>query len=338
MRSLFNFFKKQYSIYYFLLLVFHSFHASAIEVAFVVTDSYAWVLSASISSIILNAHAKDSVNMHIFSYDLSEDNKRKLSRISSGTNHTINFYNLDVRSIEGFNSEKYNVIVYAKALIPSILDKLNKILILDADTIVTCSLRELWESEIGDNLAGVVQAQYLQYPKALKYSKHHNPKEHFNSGVMLINSAKYRKEEMLQQFIEESKRITHIGDEDIFINIFSGKVKMLPLKWNVTQHAFVKYSEISGYSIYSYREHILAKQNPNIIHFTDKSYLEYSHYYAFEFKHYLNRTPFKKQLDFIEKRSLPLRTSDLVLKISLIKFIALKICALYYSFLEAFGS
>lgn len=337
MHFLFNLFSKRYSVYS-LLLCLQMFFAFPIEVAFVVTDSYAWVLSASISSIVLNAKTSDTVNMHVFSYDLSEDNKRKLSKISSGTNHTINFYNLNVRSIEGFNSEKYNVIVYAKALIPSILDKLNKILILDADTIVTCSLRELWESEIGDNLAGVVQAQYLQYPKALKYSKHHNPKEHFNSGVMLINSAKYRKEEMLQKFIEESKRIEHVGDEDIFINIFSGKVKMLPLKWNVTQHAFVKYSEISGYSIYSYKEHILAKKKPNIIHFTDKSYLEYSHPYAFEFKHYLNKTPFKTQLDFIEKRSLPLRTSDLVLKISLIKFIALKICALYYSFLEAFGS
>lgn len=320
-----------------IILFLFSSKLLAIDVAFVTNNSHTWLLSTAICSILLNADEKDELHFHIFNTGLSKNNLNALNSLKKLRNFDIRYYKINFSEINGYNDEFYHKIVYAKSIIPNTLKNLDKILILDSDIIVMCSLASLWKIDLGDNFAAGAQGQYISYKGALRYSTNKNPSLHINSGVILINAKKYREENMLEKFKQESKRIQHIGDEDIFVNIFDSKIKLINLKWNMTPDSFADFDRIRRLCAYSKKEVYDARKNPAILHFSNKSYLEYDTPYIYEFYHYLNKTPFRKNLDKLNDISRPIRESEFVVKMSILKFVWLKLRTLYYTFLALIG-
>ena len=102
----------------------------------------------------------------------------------------------------------------------------NKVLYLDVDTIVTGDISELWYTNIYDNYIAAV-------PECGEY---------YNSGVMLMNleyMRKHNSSEALCSFLES--RIYTFPDQEAINNVFAGKIRKLPPKfnaWNLTKDPY----------------------------------------------------------------------------------------------------
>jgi len=137
--------------------------------------------------------------------------------------------------------------LFAPAILPC-----DKVIYLDADTLVLDDIKKLWEFK-PEYIAGVQDPLY-------RYQARKNNLKHLyiNSGVMVMNLKNLRK----LNYIERIKNTQNGGynlsllDQDIINIAFGDKIEHLPLEWNV-------YSKIYPETTY---DMIKARENPSIIH------------------------------------------------------------------------
>lgn len=314
-----------------IISLFIIFNVKAINIAFVCTNDYAWQVATAIASILLNAKQSDELNFYILNNDFVDLTKEKILKLKQIRKCKIIFKEINLTLFKESKCRRYNKIVLAKSLVCDKLKDLDKILLLDTDIIVMKSLSELWNQELGDAFAAVVQGQYLIETGAIDYSNH--VKTHFNSGVMLLNAKKFREGKLLEKFILKSKKPNN-GDEDIFITIFNGNVILVDLQWNVTdimyEYSYEHFQKFSSYSEESFNN---AVKNPAIIHFNNKSYLNLLNINYKYILYYLGKTEFT---DIIYKNRNVMKLlleEEIIDSMSILNFIYRKIRSIYKSIL-----
>ena len=103
----------------------------------------------------------------------------------------------------------------------------DRILSLDADTIITQDISELWEIDLTDYyLAGVPETKLTE--------QYHRP--YINAGMMLFNLAKIREDHLDDQMIDDLNHRWHQWVEQDCINLnCEGFVKVLGSEYNASQ-------------------------------------------------------------------------------------------------------
>ena len=113
-----------------------------------------------------------------------------------------------------------------KVLYPEIL-KLNKVIHLDADTIVCDSLEELWKTDIkGKWIAAVPEYRGVYRPFGEMY---------YNAGVMLMNLQQMRTDNIVPWMVEYLNTVPQpFADQDAFNKpgIEQDKIVPLDIRWN----------------------------------------------------------------------------------------------------------
>ena len=169
--------------------------------------------------------------------------------------------------------------------IPWLLDKYDKCIYLDGDTIVCDDLQTLYSIDLGDNdLAGVPAFRF--YKKEPEHRERLGLTEgqtfqYINSGVLLMNLKKLKEEKKEEQFIQLLGRHYACDDQDILNVACYGKIQLIPYRYNLmTKYArwalkdfppgVIPYEVISG------------RMNPAIIHYADKvkPWIDYSCHYS----------------------------------------------------------
>ena len=234
-----------------------------INICFSINDEYTQHCGCAIKSIIDNCSREFYIDFYLLVKELSSKNKESLQKIANTKNSSIKFIlvkkedfeNLPIKTYSHFSMENY-----FRIKIPSILDSLDKVLYLDSDLIVLKDISKLWQTDI-DNyyLAGCEDliskseksrlAEYLELIEEYKY---------YNSGVLLINSKKWRDENVearLYKYAEKYSDLIYIVDQDVLNGVINKDILYLDKSWNM-QINFddIKYQE-SDY------------KNANIIHF-----------------------------------------------------------------------
>lgn len=211
-----------------------------INVLFNIDDNYTRQLEAVVRSI--KAHTKSDVTFYIIGVKKVDFEATCLEKpdISIITHPNI------MRHIT--NTATYRL--FAPFILPC-----DKVIYLDADTIVLDDIKKLWEFE-PEYIAGVQDPLY-------RYQARKNNLKHLyiNSGVMVMNLKNLRKLDWLER-IKATQNGYNLSllDQDI-INIALGdKIEHLPLKWNV-------YSKIYPETTY---DMIKVRDNPSIIHWCGK--------------------------------------------------------------------
>lgn len=103
----------------------------------------------------------------------------------------------------------------------------DKVIHLDADTIITDSLQELWETDLtGKYIAACEEWLGTWKPYGNMY---------FNIGVMVMNLKKIREDDMEPRMIEHiNTQPMWLPDQDTMNLFFGSKIKPLPIRWNET--------------------------------------------------------------------------------------------------------
>lgn len=242
-------------------------------------DAYAMMAGISILSLLENSNADDNIIFHIVDSGISKDNLSNLTNIIEGHHQRVNFYNMpDFEQLTGkrISTGRWNINVFSKLFVGSILpENVNKVICIDCDTVITHSLKELWNVDLKQKtVAGVIECMSPLYRLNLGKKAEDF---YFNSGVVVFNVDKLRKEHYEDLFWECMQKygssLAYL-DQDV-INAVIPQSQMLSLhpKFNAITPFFVldyrDFMEIRGArKYYSEKEYEQAKKDPYIIHFT----------------------------------------------------------------------
>ena len=265
-----------------------------LEICISSDDKYCIHMGVCIISIAENSSSNcDNLNIHILNNGISKDNLEKLNQIQNKY-PKLNFYFYSVAeyfSKNNFNqsiqdklkgSEFFNLLgisAYSRLFLADILpNNIDKILYLDADTIVLGNLKELYEIDLSNYYcAGVINMNGNSTKSFYKGKQFDTP--FVNSGVLLINVDKWRKDDFIGSAIElinEYPDKDYLHDQNI-INILSkGQVCLVDPKFNtMSEYYYVdyeKYLKLNSYfspvdKFYSVEQMNDALKNPTIVHF-----------------------------------------------------------------------
>lgn len=134
--------------------------------------------------------------------------------------------------------------IFATKYLPTDLDK---VLYLDADTIVINELKELYETDFCGNyfIATTHIRKLLHRFNEIRLDiKEDEP--YINTGVLLINLKELRKrnvEKEVMEYIENNKKILMLPDQDIISSIYGNKIKLVDgLKYNLGDRSLNTYN------------------------------------------------------------------------------------------------
>lgn len=263
---------------------------------------------------------------HIDVYLLVDETVRKKDRnlyqeLAKQYKQTIHIIPVDTTTFEKYpvyNSQWTNSIYYrllAAELLPQSVDK---IIYLDADIIVTRSIREMWEIDIEKYALGVVHDIWAPNQQVYDRLELENDKQYFNSGSMILNLKYWREHKLSEQYmryIKENFEKLWFNDQDTLNGVLFDQKLMLPVTYNF-QILFLRKSLFDEMTD-NQRKDILETKEPLIIHYSAPTKPWMIMYYKMPYlnlwrryrdlslwKHTPNQLPKTKVLNWLIKRFL----------------------------------
>lgn len=127
--------------------------------------------------------------------------------------------NPELISAEAVSRSYMNNLIYGRLMIPDLV-KEDRVLYLDADTIVTEKLTDLFNTDLGDNIIGAVEDYTMQGS--------------FNSGVLLIDNAKLKQIDNFSHDMLIAGQQPHSNDDQSLLNdYFKGHWTRLDPRYNI---------------------------------------------------------------------------------------------------------
>jgi UDP-glucose:(glucosyl)LPS alpha-1,3-glucosyltransferase len=208
------------------------------HIAFCVDNPYFRSMGATISSIAANNPEIHFV-IHVFAFDVSDDQRRRLAKLESAFNLSTCLHIIDPSVFNQFahftQSSYYSASIFTRLLIPTVLHgTAKKVLYLDADILCVGSIDELVRMDISDTIAAVVpdaEATTERRTVALGLKN----RKYFNSGVMLMNvdlwMANAISEQTMAAILKDGSQY-RFPDQDALNVVLDGRARFIGKKWN----------------------------------------------------------------------------------------------------------
>ena len=145
----------------------------------------------------------------------------------------------------------YSKTTYFRLFIAEMFPEYEKALYIDSDTVVLGDIADLYAYDLGDNYVGAAREQAMVqtdvYGTYVEKVLGIDRNAYFNAGLLVINCEQFRKQCVLDQFIE----LLHVynfvvtQDEDYLNLICKGQVFWLPQQWNTEVFGNIDYPEES---------------------------------------------------------------------------------------------
>lgn len=286
-------------------------------------DNFAMPLTVMLKSMLINLKKYDQIIIYILNGQIHESAKESLNESlqSLNMNLNINWINADNEELKDLKTDHpfpdfckhlptatpFTSTVYYRLLIPKLLPKdIKKVVYLDSDIIVLSDISHLWDQDVADYYLLAVPdmwlgSMFVSSPFALKTYKALNipaNNKYFNSGVLVMNLEKWRKDDISTKIVNYLKSyrddiLWH--DQDGMNAILSGKWGELDPRWNVMS-AFYGYTawQDSPFDEETYNH---LTESPYIIHYTGGSkpwHLNNDHPKRKLFLEFLNLTSWKQ--------------------------------------------
>jgi lipopolysaccharide biosynthesis glycosyltransferase len=248
-------------------------------------DQYAAPLAVTLYSTLVNLNSGWSVRLRILDGGFAPESKHRLERVVANTEVPVDlrWCSVNTGALEDLPTDRWiNTSSYLRLYLPSVFsDESDKAIYLDSDLLVQESISELWNHDLGDRALAAVRDYKIPYVSSPLGIDHYDElgyspdTPYFNSGVLLINPRRWRKESVSNrvfEYLREFRRDTHMHDQEGLNAVLAEEWKPLDLGWNVASHilAFDNWPESS------FKERVRSKRDqltsePFIFHFTGGS-------------------------------------------------------------------
>ena len=239
-----------------------------IHIAFGINDAYAPYISVTIKSIVENNRGND-IRIHVLTDRISNSNQRRLADAVEGCKSAkLEIHTVDDSFLNGLKTGVWTIYTWYRVLLPSILPiEVKKVLYLDADTLVTTDLRELFSVDMTEkSIAATVDIQSFD-KRAFERCGYEQHKQYICTGVLLMNLEYWRKNGLAETLVDwansNSERIM-FPDQDAINYVCRDTKIILPLRFGILNAFFendVFYTERYSSQLRDCIEH------PGIIHY-----------------------------------------------------------------------
>ena len=244
-----------------------------IHIAMAIDNNFVYPALVSMASGLYNNNNEKNIIVYhlLFSYNFESDKYKIFESLKKRYDFSLNFYIIP----NLFKNYKRWVgstdTVYYKMILPLLFHDLERIIYLDADTLIFKDLYEMYNLPFNGNYA-------LGYPfhdsnKIDKFVK--NATYYINGGVILFNNKLIRKDNKdleLLEFTKEKNRELWFLEQDSINIVFYEKIGILPLKYGIymygTVDSFEKSIQIRIRFKLNRDEVIEAIKDPSLVHFS----------------------------------------------------------------------
>lgn len=235
-----------------------------IPVVFATDNNYVPYCGVAIFSLIQNASKENSYEIYVLYDKLSKMNILRLENLSTDyAKVKCICVHENIEQLHVFEHNHLTIAATYRLVISDILGKYEKIVYLDSDIIVNDDVAVLYDMDIEDNILGAIAGYweadgdflYKHVTQTLRVAIEH----FFNSGILVINTKKFKKHEVKEKCFELLSQRTdlYFMDQCALNIVCEGKVQMLPARWNY-EWLFLFESEIKETKII---------EHPAIIHY-----------------------------------------------------------------------
>lgn len=243
-------------------------------------------------------NADEVFTVHIVGRGITDADRRALDQVAAPYHATLRYYVPDAHLLDGFTiratHNRITEATYYRCFLSELLPAdVDRVLYLDCDLLVLQPLRPFYDIDMGDCLAaGVIDVgceepsryERLGYPAADSY---------FNAGVLLINLAAWRREDMAKACADyyrtNYERIV-FNDQDILNGLLHDRKLTVGLQWNVQDGFFRRRTTLPAEWQVQRAE---ALRHPAILHFTNRKPWTYDSQHPLRrlYFEYLDLTP-----------------------------------------------
>lgn len=269
-----------------------AFASDLVAVATAVSEEYLPYFCVTVQSIIEHSAKDRNYDIIVLGDGLTDESKKKTRKqIKNHPNFSIRFmevsdflsqYNLPIET-------QYKPIIYARFMFPDLLQRYEKVVYIDADTILMDDIAKLYDMDLQDNILigirdtgmlawyhtpGNPERTYIDNKLKLK-----NPDDFFNSGVIVFNIPLFHATFTTEYLFNYStSRFWKWRDQDVFMTLCDGKIGHADQAWNVLVPYFRdEISMLEEGACFSLKEQYLnALKNPKIVHFIGNGFLSLS--------------------------------------------------------------
>lgn len=243
----------------------------ALHIAMCVDNEFALPLAVTLASIDAIPEA-DVVTVHILNPGFSASVRE---RIAAGVKRaTLSWIRVDETQLNGahFTSSLSLAALYRLLLDELLPPDVDRVLYLDADTVVEDSLREVFDTDLGGAVLAAVRDANTPWAASMNGSPWRllglEPSAlYFNSGVMLIDRLAWRRAAVGEQCIELlRKEQLRWGDQDALNGVVRDRWVELGLRWNVQTCEYR--GDCAGWALWP-AEVEAAVERPGVIHYTE---------------------------------------------------------------------
>ena len=252
-----------------------------IHAAYASDDGYCQHLAASVYSL-LEQNMNEEITIHILSDHLKKENRERLENMVQKMGKCICFYSVDdlesrlSNQVGRFSTGKFRITTMARLLLGSLLPiEVERVLYLDADTIVCGQIRSLYESGLEDKLAAMAPEPTIY--RAVREKVGLDEQELYcNAGVLLLDLGKWREAQMENAclgYYREMEGMLPFNDQDILNHVLRGRLRVVSQKYNFfSNYYYFRYQTLCTLcpeyaSIMSEEEYQSARETPIIVHF-----------------------------------------------------------------------
>ncbi len=214
---------------------------AAVNLAYMSDSKYLPYVMVSLHSAIENKKPETVYRVHIIAKGFTQEDVAQVKGMEQ-ENVKIAVYSakepkLDPTHLGRFASFKISL---QKIFIADYLSGLNKVLYLDADTLVQQDLSEVYNTNLkGLYAAAAKDGLMYQFPQHVAGLDLKGRSFYFNSGVMLLNLAQIREDGIMRKAVIYFNTHNEIfGDQDVLNAVFADKVIPLSYRYNCNSTFF----------------------------------------------------------------------------------------------------
>lgn len=270
-------------------ILYPAFRSNNIAVASAVSEEYFPYICVTIQSIIDTSSSNNNYDIIILGEHISAGNKEVVRDLIKGhSNFSVRYIEISefLSQYDLPVEEQYKPVIYARLTLPEIMQKYEKVVYIDSDVVLTTDIAKLYATDVrGYLLAAVRDAVMIAWyhtPGNPEYEYIHDvlklrhPDQYFNSGVIVFNIPEFGRQFSTEFLFEyATSRFWKWRDQDVFMTLTDGKVKLLGQEWNVLVPYFRDELQIleDGGQYELKKRYIEAVNHPNLIHYIGCSFL-----------------------------------------------------------------
>lgn len=241
-------------------------------------ELYAPFAGVSVTSVFENNQDAEHITVYVLGEGISEESRQRFSLLAEQYGREIVFLNADavMEHMKELHMPAYrgsyaaNLRLFLSDILP---EKMERILYLDADTIVTDSLEPIFNTDMGEKVIGMVidsLTKRHKYDIGLTVDE-----DYYNSGVILFDMNKWREGSYTQRIVDH---VLHVRssypapDQDLLNVVCRKAIFRLPVRYNLQPiHIVFSYGQYHRFfgqkAYYGKKEIEEAFSKPCIYHF-----------------------------------------------------------------------